>query len=273
MAELPPTPYLPTKMGGWGVEDQSLLLDQGPIFGDESMMEMSFEMSRIEDVRGDWSMAEEGDESTDTILMATADVKMVATVDEQGDWEVEVAREPGGHLDHQEPTFFANEEIDCATDHSVDHSDYYGDHPPSPFLDRSTRKPKRAVHVAKSITLPEDDVLSPLAPNIDISFNQADLESPGFPSLSLEAIIPEETSISARGEKSTWAEEERSLSLTRSREVSVVVDGSGYPGNEEDYGGRIEGASIKRPASSPRQAQEKKKRTFHPHAPVPLRLN
>jgi len=267
MAEVPPTPLLPTRIGGWDLEGESLLMDQGPIFGDEPMMEMTFEMSRIEDGQGDedyWRTAEEGDESTGTIVMPVTDRDAMGLVEKQEDREVEVAREAGGHLDRQEPAFFA-ENIENAAYDTVDHDDYYGDYPPSPFLDRSICKLKRAIEFAQPSTLPEEDLQSPLPTHIDISFNQGQLESPGSASLSLEAIIPEETTFTARGDKPTWAEEEHSLSqeLVRSQGISLVMD---EEGNERDKEGRdtMSGsATAKRPASSPRQAREKKKCTSH----------
>jgi hypothetical protein len=265
MAEVPPTPLLPTRIGGWNLEEQSLLMDEGPIFGDESMMEMTFEMSRMEDGQGDgdyWKTTDEGDESIETIMMSEMEREMTL-VEGQEDWEVEVARDAGGNLDQQEPAFFAVEEDKDAAHDTVDHEDYYGDYPPSPFLDRSMWKSSHTAEPAQSITLPEEDVQSPLPPNIDISFDQANLQSPGSTSLSLEAIVSDGITFTARGDKPTLAEEERSLSIEpiRSREVSLMVDGSGH---EEDAEGRETGngdTAAKRPASSPRQSQEKKKRT------------
>jgi len=270
MAEVPPTPLLPTKMGGWDLEGESFVMDQGPIFGDESMMEMTFEMSRIEDGQRDgdyWKMAEEGDESTGTIVMPATDTNAVELVENQEDWEVEVAREAGGYLDRQEPAFLA-ENIENAAYDTVDHDDYYGDYPPSPFLDRSIWNSKRAIDVAQPSTLSEEDVLSPPAPNIDISFNllQADLEPSGSASLSLEAIVSEKTTFTARGDKPTWAEEERGLSLelVRSQGISLVTDEEGNEGEKEGRDIMSGSATAKRPASSPRQAQEKKRCTSRP---------
>jgi hypothetical protein len=266
MAELPPTPLLPTRIGGWGLEEQSLLMDEGPIFGDESMLEMTFEISRIEDGQGDgdyWKTTDEGDESTDTIVMSEMERETVTVVEDQEDREVEAAREAGGHLDRPEPTFFAVEEDKDAAYHTVDQDDYYGDYPPSPFLDRSLRKLRHTAEPAQSITLPKEDVQSPLPTNIDISFNRADLQSSGSPSLSLEAIVPDNITFTARGDKPTLAEEERSLSLEsiRSREVSLMVDDSGHEGDVEGRETGNGNTTAKRPASSPRQSQEKKKRT------------
>jgi hypothetical protein len=264
MAEVPPTPLLPTRIGGWGLEEESLLMDEGPIFGDDSMMEMTFEMSRIEDGQGDgdyWKTTDEGDESTETIMMSDTEREKVTVVEDQEDWEVEAARE-AGHLDRREPTFFAVEEDKNAAYHTIDQDDYYGDYPPSPFLDRSLWKLRHTAGPAQSITLPEEDVQSPLPPNIDISFNQANLQSPGFPSPSLEAIVSDDITFTARGDKPTLAEEERSLSLEsiRSREVSLLVDDSGHEGDVERLETENGNTTAKRPASSPRQAQEKKKR-------------
>jgi hypothetical protein len=278
MAEVPPTPLLPTRIGGWGLEEQSLLMDQGPIFGDESMMEMTFEMSRIEDGQGDgdyWKTTDEGDESNETIMMSEMEREKVTVVEDQENWEVEAARDAGGHLDLSEPTFFAVEEDKDAAYHTVDQDDYYGDYPPSPFLDRSLWKLRHTAESAQSITLPEEDVQSPLPPNIDISFNQANLQSPGFPSPSLEAIVSDDITFTARGDKPTLAEEERSLSLEsiRSREVGLMVDDSGH---EEDAEGREVGngnTTAKRPASSPRQSQEKKKCTSRHQIPTTFGLD
>jgi hypothetical protein len=266
MAEVPPTPILPTKIGGWGVEEQSLLMNEGPIFGDESMMEMTFEMSRIEDTQEDdvhWKTTDEGDESTETIIMYETGREKVTVVEDQEEWEVEAAREAGGHLDRPESTSFAVEEDQDAAYHTIDQDDYYGDYPPSPFLDRSFWKLRHTAEPAQSITLPEEDVQSPLPPNIDISFNQADLQSPGVVSLSLEAIVPEDITFTARGDKPTLAEKERSLSLEsiRSREVSLMVDDSGHEGDAEGRETGNGNTTAKRPASSPRQSQEKKKCT------------
>jgi len=265
MAEVPPTPLLPTRMGGWDLEGESLLMDQGPIFGDESMMEMTFEMSRIEDGQGDgdyWGTAEEGDESTGTIVMPATDRNALGLVEKQEDWGVEVASEAGGHLDRQKPAFLA-ENIENAAYDTVDHDDYYGEYPPSPFLDKSIWKSKRAVDVAQPSTLPEEDLQAPLPTHIDISFNQAELDSPGSASLSLKAIVPEETTFTARGDKPTWAEEERGLSLelVRSQGISLVMDEEGNEGDKEGRDTMSGSATAKRPASSPRQAQEKKKCT------------
>ena len=266
MAEVPPTPLLPTKMGGWDLKDESLLIDQGPIFGDESRMEMTFEMSRIEDTQEDrdyWKTTEGGDESTETIMMSEMERKRGTSVEDQEDWEVEVAREAGGSLDRLERTLFAIEEDKDAAYHKIDQNDYYGDYPPSPFLDSSLRKSRRTAEPAQSITLPEADVQSPLPPNIDISFNQADLQSPGLPSLSLGAIVPENITFTARGDKPTLAEEEWSSSLksVRSREVSLMVDGRGHEGHLEGRETGNRNTTAKRLANSPRQSQEEKKRT------------
>ena len=241
-------------------------MDEGPIFGDESMMEMTFEMSRIEDGQGDgdyWKTTDEGDESTETIMMSEMEREKVTVVEDQEDREVEAVREAGGHLDRPEPTFFAVEEDKDAAYHTVDQDDYYGDYPPSPFLDRSLRKLRHTAEPAQSITLPKEDVQSPLPTNIDISFNRADLQSSGSPSLSLEAIVPDNITFTARGDKPTLAEEERSLSLEsiRSREVSLMVDDSGHEGDVEGRETGNGNTTAKRPASSPRQSQEKKKRT------------
>jgi len=266
MAEVPPTPLLPTKMGGWDLEDESLLIDQGPIFGDESMMEMTFEISRIEDTQEDkdyWKATDEGDESTETIVMSKMEREEVTAVEDQEDSEVEAAREAGGHLNRPEPTLFAIEEDKDAAYHTIDQDDYYGDYPPSPFLVRSLRKLRRTAEPAQSITLPEADVQSPLPPSIDISFNQADLQSPGFPSLSLEAIVPEDITFTARGDKPTLAEEEWSPSLKsiRSPEVSLMVDGREHEGQLEGRETVNGNTTAKRLANSPRQSQEEKKRT------------
>jgi hypothetical protein len=266
MAEVPPTPLLPTRIGGWGLEEQSLLMDEGPIFGDDSMMEMTFEMSRIEDRQEDgvyWKATNEGDESTETIMMSQMEREKVTVVDPQEDWEVEAAREARGHLDRSEPTFFAVEEDKDVAYHTIDQDDYYGDYPPSPFLDRSLWKLRHTAEPAQSITLPKEDVQSPLPPNIDISFNQADLQSPGFPSLSLKAIVPDNITFTARGDKPTLAEEERSLSQAsiRSREVGLMVDDSGHGGDGEGRETGNGNTTAKRTASSPRQSQEMKKRT------------
>lgn len=241
-------------------------MDEGPIFGDESMMEMTFEMSRIVDGQGDgdyWKTTDEEDESNETIMMSKTEREKVTAVEDQEDWEVEAAREAGGHLDRPEPTFFAVGEDKDAAYHTIDQDDYYGEYPPSPFLDRSLWKLRHTAGPAQSITLPEEDVQSPLPPNIDISFNQADLQTPGFPSLSLEAIVPEDITFTARGDKPTLAEEERSLSLEsiRSREVSLMVEHSGHEGVAEGRETGNGSTTAKRPASSPRQSQEKKKRT------------
>jgi len=276
MAEVPPTPLLPTRIGGWDLEGESLLMDQGPIFGDESMMEMTFEMSRIEDGQGDgdyWKTAEEGDDSTGTIVMPVEERDAVGLVEKLEDWEVEVAREAGGHLDRQEPAFFA-ENIENVSYGTVDDDDYYGDYPPSPFLDRSTWKSKRAIDVAQPSRLPEEDLQSPLPPNMEISFNQAELESPGSASVSLEAIVPEETTFTARGDKPTWAEEERSLSLelARSQGISLVMDEEGNEGGKEGPHIMSGIGTAKRPASSPHQSQEKKKCTSPSLVPIPFGL-
>jgi hypothetical protein len=253
-------------------------MDEGPIFGDESMMEMTFEMSRIEDTQVDdvhWKTTDEGDESTETIMMVETGRVQVTAVEDQEDWEVEAAREAGGHLNRPEPTFFAVEEDQDAAYHTIDQDDYYGEYPPSPFLDRSLWKLRHTAEPAQSIALPEEDVQSPLPPNIDISFNQADLQSPGYPSLSLEAIVPDNITLTARGNKPTLAEEERSLSLEsiRSREVSLMVDDSGHEGDAEGRETGNGNTTAKRPASSPRQSQEKKKCTSRHQVPTTFGLD
>jgi hypothetical protein len=196
-------------------------------------------------------------------MMSEMEREKVTVVEDQEDREVEAVREAGGHLDRPEPTFFAVEEDKDAAYHTVDQDDYYGDYPPSPFLDRSLRKLRHTAEPAQSITLPKEDVQSPLPTNIDISFNRADLQSSGSPSLSLEAIVPDNITFTARGDKPTLAEEERSLSLEsiRSREVSLMVDDSGHEGDVEGRETGNGNTTAKRPASSPRQSQEKKKRT------------
>lgn len=266
MADIPPTPLLPTKIGGWGVDDQSLLMEQGPIFGDESMMEMTFEMSRFEDGQGEldhWNAMDERDGSTDTIVMPVLNEETITVAEDHGDWEVEAAREAGADLERREPSFFAVEENEDAAHYAIDHDDYYGEYPPSPFLDRSMWKPRQTAEFAQSITLPLEDFQSPRPPHIEISFNQADVESPGILSKSLEAIVPGEATFTAHGDKPTWAEEERSHSLesSRSRKVSPPVDGSANGRDAEERESRNGVAAAKRPASSPRQAQEKKKCT------------
>jgi len=272
MADIPPTPLLPTNIGGWGVDDQSLLMEQGPIFGDESMMEMTFEMSRFEDGHGEldhWNAMDERDGSSDTVVMPILNEDTITVAEDHGDWEVEAAREAGADLERREPSFFAVEEDEDAARYAIDHDDYYGEYPPSPFLDRSMWKPRQTAESAQLITLAEEDFHSPPPPHIEISFNQVDVESPGIYYQSLEAIIPGDFTFTAHGDKPTWAEEERSLALesTQSRAVSSVVDESGNEGDSQDQESNNGKATAKRPASSPRQAQEKKKCTSRSSVP------
>jgi len=247
-------------------------MEQGPIFGDDSMMEMTFEMSRFEDGPAEldhWKAMDDGEESIDTVVMSALNEDTITVAEDDGNWEVEAAREAGADMERREPSFFAVEENEDAAHYAIDHDDYYGEYPPSPFLDRSIWKSRQTAEAAQSIILPEEDVQLPAPPHLEISFNQADVESPGIHYQSLEAIIPGDFIFTAHGDKPTWAEEERSLSLesTQSRKVSPVVDGSGSEGGAQEREITNGKATAKRSASSPRQAQEKKKCTSRSSVP------
>jgi hypothetical protein len=249
MAEVPPTPLFPTRMGGWNIEDASLLMDQQPIFGDESMLDMTFEMSRIEDGPESGNtegVCADGECSTATVVMSAKDEEGWAQ-DEDG--EVEVAREAGEHLDRLEPIFLADQDDHEMYIDTNDQNDYYGDYPPSPFLDNSMWKSKRTIQPESHIS--STSIVSPPVPYIDISFNQVDLDLSNYVSAMGEDVLLGETTFTARGEKSTWAEEELEMSLAIGRDSIASGSGNG-----------VRSRSSKRSSSFPSPAREIKRGTF-----------
>lgn len=261
MAEVPPTPLLPTSMDQWMMDDESLLFNQQPIFGDESLMEMTFEMSRMEDADMiPLDALEEGNDSTDTIVMPAPAWDVVLDIGEHvdGDGDVEFAREAGEYLDRPEPVF---SEDNLACDYQINSDDYYGDYPPSPFLNRSIRISKRAPLVDPPSVAPE--TVNGLSLNWDLEIAQDDHQLASPPSQALDLDITElgdkdmeENSYTALGEKST--EGQRELESRPEYATGLLASESG---SEKRTGSGIDigsGSSSKRPASSPRQSEKKK---------------
>ena len=241
MASVPPTPLMPSRYTAvWDMEDESLLMDQQPIFGDESMLNMTFEMG-TED-------GDDGDVSSGTIVAADLDGRKFneeENLEKDEDGECEVARDAQAILGYMDLPTFNNEsqdDIDLLQD--LDPFDY----PPSPFLNRSTYYAnQQKVHVGSPT--PEEDIQE------ETTFtSQEKIVAPAEieavctgPSLSMQSepleLMLEETTFSARGEKSTWAEDERDSSLGSGDSLSISVANG----------------SEKRPASSPRRATVTKK--------------
>lgn len=240
------------------MENESLVMDQEPIFGDESMMEMTFEMSRTEDEHPLTGL-DVADESTETIQ---ANYPSSAMGLDEGEDDVEVAREAEKPLDENDG-LLAGQTIIEAFSYQIDQDDYYGDYPPSPFLNRSVRVSKRANDPKSPVSKTHrDSIASPVRPQIDISFNQADVVSPGPLSPTLDGRMLEETSHMARGDSPTVLDRRCSLSRqsTRSLEPRSAPSESDAKTMVEGTGCRSGSESNKRPASSPRRASEGKKR-------------
>lgn len=245
MASVPPTPLMPSRYtAGWDMEDESLLMDQQPIFGDESMLNMTFEMG-TED-------GDDGDVSSGTIVAADLDgrkFKEEENLEKDEDGECEVARDAQANLGYMDlPTFHNESQDDINTLQDLDPFDY----PPSPFLNRSTyHANQQNVDVGSPTQVrQEEDIREETTFTSQMKIvDPAQIgTAPANPSLSMQSesleLMPDKTTFSARGEKSTWAEEERDSSLGPggSSTSSSIASGSG-----------------KRPASSPRRAAVTKK--------------
>ena len=244
MAQIPPTPLMPSRYtDGWNLEDESLLMDQQPIFGDESMLDMTFEMG-TED-------GDDGDLSSGTIVAVDLDVghdndKEESQRDDDG--QCEAARDAQASLGHMNlPAFHNESQDDINLLQDLDPFDY----PPSPFLNRSTYYANQQnVDVGSPTQVrQEEDIQEETTFTSQMKIvNPAQIEAvPTDPSLSMQSepleLMLEETTFSARGEKSTWAEEDRDSSLGPGGSMSSsVASGRG-----------------KRQASSPRRATVTKK--------------
>lgn len=234
------------------MEDESLLMDQRPIFGDESMLEMTFEMSRVED--GDcWNGdgLDIGDESTDTIVAATVvDNRPKTRMD-----DIETAREAVIQLDRLDTIRFLDQQDAEITNDLFSEDDFYGDYPPSPFLHKSVRVRKSESY--RPVMAVEEVVNPPAQSDIGLRRRGSIPDSPvhvvsGSVEFNLEKVVPEETQFSDRGERPTWAEKEARSS--QSREASFAASESG---SEAGNDGR--GETSKRPATSPCKRDERKK--------------
>jgi len=247
------------------VEEESLLMDQRPIFGEESMLEMSLEMSRIET----WNVVDDGDESIATITgndtgMGRGEIERVE--------EPEMARKAERELDHSDSVHFTKHQDAYSTEDFDDHDDYYGDYPPSPFLNRSIWI--RNLRLEEINIATEKGIGSPIQSNLDVRQDQFELATPP-PVISVgDGDIPETSVSTDRGTKSplacqqqdsAWSREDRSFFPGSESGSDTQVEDRSISGNEFKNGsgsevgnGRGCGSS-KRPASSPRQGRENKK--------------
>jgi len=263
--DVPPTPLLPSRLGGWDVEEESLLMDQRPIFGEESMLEMSLEMSRIET----WNVVDDGDESIATITgtgtgMGRGETERVE--------DPEMARKTERELDHSDSVHFTKHQDAHPIEDFDDHDDYYGDYPPSPFLDRSIWIRNSRLEEINIAT--ENDIGSPIQSNLNVRQDQFEMATPPPETSVGDEDIPETSVFTDRGTKSplasrqqdsAWSREDRSFFPRSESGSDTQVEDRSISGNEFKIGSRGEVrngrgcGSSKRPASSPRQGQENKK--------------
>jgi hypothetical protein len=276
MADIPPTPLFPSRSrstAGWSLDDESLLMDQQPIFGDESILNMTFEMGS-DDGNGD---EDGGDMSVGTVIpvaKAEKDVQEDGSHDED-DMECEIARDASVHLDQMDiPIFDSSLDNDLALDlqHDLDPFDC----PPSPFLNSAIYYAKlneadirSPIPVSRSAVLHEKPTPSSVSDRTLMCGHSDGTES--HTSVPSEGDLLEEPIFAARGEKATWAEEERPISgLRGSISTSVVTSGSSSARAGASTCGEGTGSPVvsgnasrsgrgKRQASSPRQSRETKK--------------
>jgi len=247
------------------VEEESLLMDQRPIFGEESMLEMSLEMSRIET----WNVVDDGDETIDTITVN--DTGMGRGETERVE-EPEMAREVERELDHLDSVYFTKHQDAHPIEDFDNHDDYCGDYPPSPFLDRSIWVRNSRLEEINIAT--EKDIGSPIQSNLDVRQGHFELATPP-PETSVDEEDLHETSVfTDRGTKSplasqqqdsAWSREDRSFFPGSESGSDTQVEDRSISGNEFKIGSESEVengrgcGSSKRPASSPRQGQKNKK--------------
>jgi hypothetical protein len=247
------------------MEDQSMLMDQQPIFGDESVMDMTFEMGSDAGLDGALRTADPLDiPSLDTL---SRDV-------EQGTghrWhEVEDAALDGiwtptklgesSRIGRTSTGSKVSERIGDGLRDGDKDEDEDGDSTievPRNASIRTETLDHRSMTFEGDATVVYDPMLDFDAPpspfNISREIEIAHIDNDGY--LSERSL--EETTFTARGERPTWNEEEMSAA------GSSTGPGTGMDSSTS--------GSSKRPASSPRQAKEKKKCTSL-YPPVPSLL-
>lgn len=253
MAQVPPTPLLPlrmghTLMGEW--EDESLLMNQQPMFGDDSILDITFNIEHSQGGIGDGDMdtPKRGESSKNTL----GGMKLMEEPKEDI-WAEEVDSLNGrditlgpGSPQPIGPTDDIDDEDEVEMGRAIPRSSYED----QDFADMQPTDPEPLDDFEQDNAPVEyHDSPHPASPRRYIETDPS--PPPESPCMSQDFLL-EEKSFLGWGERPTLAESERSLSLDlSSRDDRVLSHSSDITSTNS--------ISLKRSATSPRQSCEKKK--------------